>query len=245
MTAPMAAGPCRSELVASVSHGVLTLNGDGSFIYSPNPGFSGADSFTYRAANASGPGNTATVSITVSGTLTAQPPTGLIASSIVGNVITFRWNAPLGGLVPTDYVVEGGLTPGQVLASLRTASAFPIFTVTAPSGAFYVRVHAISGASRSEASNEIRVFINVPSPPSAPANLLGMVNGSSLSLAWRNTFAGGAPTSVMLDVTGSIVGSVPLGPTETATFSAGSPWHVYTRGCAPQMPRARAAPPIP
>jgi hypothetical protein len=211
-------GPMSAVLVTSVSHGALTLNGDGSFIYSPNPGFSGADSFTYRAANASGPGNTATVSITVSGPPTAQPPTGLIASSIVGNVITFRWDAPLGGLLPTDYVVEGGLIPGQVLASLRTDSAFPIYTITAPSGAFYVRVHTISGASRSEASNEIRVFINVPSPPSAPANLVGVVNGSSLSLAWRNTFAGGAPTSVMLDVTGAIVGSLPLGPTDTATF---------------------------
>jgi hypothetical protein len=213
-------GPMSAVLITGVSHGALTLNSDGSFTYSPNPGFSGADGFTYRAVNASGPGNIATVSLTVSGPATAQPPTGLIASSIVGNVITFRWDAPLGGLLPTDYVLEGGLNPGQVLASLRTNSAFPIYTLTAPSGAFYVRVHTISGANRSDASNEIRVFINVPSPPSAPANLLGLVNASSLSVAWRNTFAGGAPTSMMLDVTGAIVGSVPIGPTETATFSA-------------------------
>jgi hypothetical protein len=135
----------------------------------------------------------------------------------VGNVVTFRWDPPLGGLLPTDYVVEGGINPGQVLASLHTG-AYPIFTVTAPTGAFYVRVHTIAGTSRSEASNEIRIFVNLPVLPSAPANLLGLVNGSSLTLAWRNTFAGGAPTSFILDVSGTIVGSLALGASDTATF---------------------------
>jgi PKD repeat protein len=54
-----------------------------------------------------------------------------------------------------------------------------------------------------------------------------LVDGSSLALAWRNTFEGGAPTSVTLDVTGSIVGSVPLGLRDSATF-AGVPPGTYT-----------------
>ncbi len=122
-------GPMSATLVVSVSHGTVTLNGDGSFLYSPDPGFSGADSFTYFVANASGSSSIATVSITVSGTSTPQLPSGLRASSIVGNVVTLRWEPPRGGLVPTDYVVEGGLNPGQVLASFSTGSASPIFTI--------------------------------------------------------------------------------------------------------------------
>ena len=98
-----------------------------------------------------------------------------------------------------------------MLASIPTGSAAPTFTFAAPTGSFYVRMHALNGAFRSAASNEIRIHVNVPVAPSAPANLLGLVNGSTLALAWTNTYAGGAPTSLVLDVTGAIAASVPLG----------------------------------
>lgn len=52
-------------LVSSVSNGLLTLNLDGSFTYTPNPNFNGTDSFTYRAADGSTLSNLATVIITV------------------------------------------------------------------------------------------------------------------------------------------------------------------------------------
>jgi hypothetical protein len=44
--------------VGMPAHGTLTLNQDGSFFYSPNPGYRGLDSFTYYVddgtANSSG-----------------------------------------------------------------------------------------------------------------------------------------------------------------------------------------------
>jgi hypothetical protein len=145
----------------------------------------------------------------------------------VGNVVTLRWNAPQSGLVPTGYLLEGGIAPGQVLASFNTGSPSPNYTFIAPTGTFYVRIHALSGGSRSEASNEVRTVVNVPAVPSAPANDLGLVNGSSVTLAWRNTFDGGAPSSLRLEATGAIVASLPLGLTDTATFS-GVPAGTYT-----------------
>jgi len=69
--------------------------------------------------------------------------------------------------------------------------------------------------------------VHVPVPPSAPAHLLGVVNGSTLALAWTNTYAGGAPAALALDVTGSIVTSLPLGFGESASF-AGVPGGTYT-----------------
>ncbi len=159
--------------------------------------------------------------------LPPAPPEGLVASSVAGSLITVRWTIPSAGPTPTGFLLEGGLSPGQVLASLPTGSAAPTFTFAAPSGSFFVRMHALNGASRSPASNEIRIHVNVPVAPSAPANLLGLVNGSALSLAWRNTFAGGAPTSLVLDVTGAITTSVPLGLTDTFSF-AGVPAGTYT-----------------
>ncbi|NLE67793.1 MAG: hypothetical protein GX608_10255 [Lentisphaerae bacterium] len=41
-----------AELAGGPEHGTLSLNADGSFAYSPEPGFIGADTFTYRAVDA-------------------------------------------------------------------------------------------------------------------------------------------------------------------------------------------------
>ncbi|MBL8135577.1 MAG: PD40 domain-containing protein [Acidobacteria bacterium] len=155
-----------------------------------------------------------------------EPPTDLVASSIVGNRVTLRWTMPPGGPAPTNFVLEGGVYPGQVLASVPTGTSAPAFTFVAPTGSFYVRMHALNGPYRSEASNEVRIYVNVPVAPSAPANLLGLVNGSTLALAWTNTYEGGAPMSLYLNVSGAIYTSVPLGMTESFAF-AGVPPGTY------------------
>lgn len=136
-------------------------------------------------------------------------PTGLVVDEIIGNAVTFRWSIPGFGPAPTNFVIEGGTAPGQVQAGLATGSV-ATFTAEVPAGAFYVRVHALNGEVRSTASNEIRIFVNVPIAPSAPAHLLGLVNGSMLSLVWTNSYAGGEPTSLVLDVTGTVTTSLPL-----------------------------------
>lgn len=56
LTALLAAGP---------AHGTLTLNADGSFRYTPTAGYSGSDSFTYRASDSSALSALTTVTITV------------------------------------------------------------------------------------------------------------------------------------------------------------------------------------
>jgi predicted phage tail protein len=111
---------------------------------------------------------------------------------------------------------------------LPTGSTAPFFTLAnAPSGAFYVRVRTVTAAGTSDPSNEIRVFINTPAAPSAPTNLLATVNGSDVALAWQNTAAGGATTSMMLDATGSFIGSLPVPLGGSASFG-GVPPGTYT-----------------
>lgn len=152
-----------------------------------------------------------------------QPPTGLTATSVVANTVAIAWSAPASGITPTGYVLEGGISPGEVLASIPTGSTATSYTFTAPTGAFYIRMHSVAGAQKSAASNEIRIFVNVPAPPSAPSNLLGMVNGSQLALSWGNTATGGAPTEVLLTVAGTINTSLPLAVTETFSYSSVPP----------------------
>ncbi len=160
-------------------------------------------------------------------TLIAQPPQGLTVDSVAGSIVRLRWTPPAGGLTPTGYVLEGGVTPGDVLASIPTGSVDPVFTFAAPTGAFYVRVHTLSGAERSAPSNEVPLVVNVPVAPSAPANLLALVTGSTLNLSWKNTFGGGAPAGLILDVSGALSASLPIGLSETFGF-AGVPGGTYT-----------------
>ena len=62
--------PITAVLVSGPSHGSLTLNPNGSFIYSPSQNYVGEDSFTYRASDGLTTSNLATVTITV----TNEPP---------------------------------------------------------------------------------------------------------------------------------------------------------------------------
>ncbi|MCG5058906.1 MAG: tandem-95 repeat protein [Limnoraphis sp. WC205] len=57
--------PLEAILVNSPNNGSLNLNGDGSFSYTPNSGFSGVDSFIYTANDGESNSNVATVTINV------------------------------------------------------------------------------------------------------------------------------------------------------------------------------------
>jgi len=57
--------PLTAVLVDGPSNGDLTLNADGSFSYTPDENYNGPDSFTYKANDGAGDGNTVTVSLTV------------------------------------------------------------------------------------------------------------------------------------------------------------------------------------
>jgi hypothetical protein len=72
-------------LMSSPSFGSLGLSSNGGFTYTPNTGFVGTDSFTYRPKGALD-GNTATVSITVSPYL---PPRADFQFIMSGRVATF------------------------------------------------------------------------------------------------------------------------------------------------------------
>ena len=57
-----------ATLVSNVSNGVLIFNSDGAFTYTPNPGYSGPDSFTYVANDGTADSAVAaTVSLAVTG----------------------------------------------------------------------------------------------------------------------------------------------------------------------------------
>jgi VCBS repeat-containing protein len=70
--------PLSAVLVSGPSHGTLVLNADGSFTYTPNTGYTGSDSFSYKASDGSLSSSTATVSLLVNAV--NQAPTAVADS---------------------------------------------------------------------------------------------------------------------------------------------------------------------
>ena len=60
-----AVDPQRAVLVEDVAHGVLTLDGNGSFFYTPEEGFEGVDGFVYQTTNGWEPSEETAAQITV------------------------------------------------------------------------------------------------------------------------------------------------------------------------------------
>jgi hypothetical protein len=68
----------------ATAHGTVVLNTDGSFVYTPASGFSGADSFAYTVSDGSGGSAGATVSLTIA----APPPVVIVSTTPPPVVIT-------------------------------------------------------------------------------------------------------------------------------------------------------------
>jgi uncharacterized protein (DUF1800 family) len=150
-----------------------------------------------------------------------QPPTGLAVSALAGTTVSIGWRAPLTGPAATGYVLEGGVRPGEVLATIPINSAAPAFTFEAPPGAYYIRLRTVAGGAVSRPSSEIRIYVGATSGPTAPRSLAAYGSGSSVVLNWRNTFGGGEPTGIAVDVTqnGARVASIPLPVTTTWSYN--------------------------
>lgn len=99
-------GAMSASVVAATAHGTLAMNGNGGFVYTPVAGFSGTDSFTYRATNSAGPGNIATVTIVVSPAPTVTTVASLPNPSTIGGGVSFM-AAVLVGMTP---VTAGSVT---------------------------------------------------------------------------------------------------------------------------------------
>jgi hypothetical protein len=69
-------------LVTPTAHGALALSANGGFSYTPAAGFSGADSFTYKANDGKDDSAVATVTITIAAT--AAPQTDVVVSGDQG-----------------------------------------------------------------------------------------------------------------------------------------------------------------
>ena len=133
-------------LAGGVANGTLSLQADGSFTYTPNAGFSGTDSFTYRASDGAATSAPATVTLTVAAV--NDPPVarnddaaatagGAVRVDVLANdtdpdgdaLTVTAVGTPSKG---TAQVVEGGAAVRYTPAA--TASGTDTFTYTVSDG---------------------------------------------------------------------------------------------------------------
>jgi len=94
-------------LVTGPANGALTLNGDGSFTYSPNPNFNGSDSFMYKANDGSIDSNVATVTISVTAVNDAPVAVDDYAATPKNTPIIIN-------ILANDYDVDSTINPDTV-----------------------------------------------------------------------------------------------------------------------------------
>jgi VCBS repeat-containing protein len=129
----------RAILVSSPAHGSLTLNSNGSFSYTPNTGFTGDDTFTYKANDGALDSNVATVTINVSGGS---------QTSLVPNVL---------GKTQADAAAM------LVAANLRQGATANAYSDTAPAGLVIAQDSAPGTAVASQTAVDLTLSLG-PNP---------------------------------------------------------------------------------
>ncbi len=152
-----ASGPSGDPLSASVesppTHGSLTLDGDGSFTYAPDPGYAGADSFSYRASDSAGAYATANVALTV-----AEPPSASISTPLDGGAYV------QGQVVNADFSCADGLGgPGISSCAGSVADGAAIDTSAVGSHTF-----TVAATSKDGLEGQVSVAYTVDAPAPVP-----------------------------------------------------------------------------
>lgn len=144
---PDAGTTLTAVLVSSTSNGTLTLNADGSFTYVPNPGFTGTDSFTYRASDGELQSDPVTVTIAVSATPNMGEPIIVgPTSGVRAQTLTFLLSVTGGTADNVTYSIDwnGDGTVDQTITGPGTGVA--VTHVFGTSGTYNVRVQTGSSS---------------------------------------------------------------------------------------------------
>ncbi len=148
-----------SVRVSGPAHGTLALNANGSFTYTPTAGYSGADSFAYKANDGKVSGNTATVAITVRPVLfeLAVGSGSGDGSYASGAVVNIRADAAPSGMVFDRWIGNTALIANVTASSTTLTMSSSAATVTATYKSSAGTVLDITSALWESGNQELRV----------------------------------------------------------------------------------------
>jgi VCBS repeat-containing protein len=145
-----------SQLISAPAHGSLTLNANGSFLYTPAAGFGGADSFSYVASDGSLSSNIATVSFNVTGVNSAPVAVNDIFTTLEDTTLT----QSLPGVLLNDLDAEGD----AMTVTVVTPPAHGSLTLNTNGSFSYIPAPNFNGADGfTYVANDGRLASNVAS----------------------------------------------------------------------------------
>jgi VCBS repeat-containing protein len=216
--------PLSAALVSGPSHGTLQVNANGSFTYTPNANYNGADSFTYKVSDRVADSNVATVALTVKGVNDA-PAAGADAYATDEDA-TLTVAAP--GVLGNDADADGD----ALAAALATAPAHAAaFTLNADGGFAYAPAANYNGTDAftytasdghgGTATGTVTLTVrSVNDAPDAADDTAAVAEDGSVNVGvlGNDTDADGDPLAVASVAQGAH-GAVTINPDGTVTYT--------------------------
>ena len=181
-------GAVSATLVSNVTNGSLTLNADGSFLYTPTANYNGPDSFTYTASDAAlATSNVATVNLTV--TAVNDAPVGVTDSYSTLRNVTLTVPLGTGVLVnDTDMDTAAGSLTAVLFANAANGSvtlnangSFSYVPNTGYAGADSFTYRVSDGALQSP-NTTVNITVIGASVPTGNADAYSVIRNSSLTV---------------------------------------------------------------
>ena len=193
--------PLTVTLVSGPTHGTLTLNPDGTFVYTPSSNYAGTDSFTYRASDGAANSNVATVTLTV--TEVDDPPVAVADGATVaeGGTVTILIGGATSVLANDTDPENGALTAAVVTGPTNgtlTLNANGTFSYTHNGGETTTDSFTYRADDGTSNSNIVTVSIAVNPVNDAP---VAVADRASVLRGGTVTSLTGGATSVLANDT--------------------------------------------
>jgi VCBS repeat-containing protein len=171
--------PLVAVLDSGVSHGLLTLDPNGSFVYTPTLSYIGPDSFTYRANDGIDNSNLATVSLTITGTNTSPVALDDASTTPEDNSVTVNILANDTDADGDPLNISGVTQPANGTAIIQGASVLytPDLNYFGSDGFSYTISDGRGGTATANVSIDVTP---VNDPPVANSDTYTTTQGSSL-----------------------------------------------------------------
>ena len=168
-----------AALVSGATHGIVTLDRDGGFRYTPAAGYSGIDHFDYHATDSSGQSSgAAQVAIHVT-PLGAAPGTYSVAG---GSTLTVGAPGLLAGAVGSGLHAQLATSPGHGSVSVNADGSFSYSSASGFVGLDSFQFVVADGAGQSSAALTVLISVGA-SPPSVVAETFsGAVGNTELQV---------------------------------------------------------------
>ena len=218
-----------SVLGTGPGHGTVTVHSDGSFTYTPDPGFAGADSFTYRLTDNLG--------------LSSAPATVTISVAPVFSVSVDGASSPTTVLYATAANLGETGVPASATGTLTFSTSpggLPLCSLTFPTastgcqaptdlaaGVYTVTASFADATTDASSAGQNSVQLTVSAAPVVASIYGGQVYGASNSTLG---YTDNAPSGVT--VTGSLTCSTVNGGQQIGPALAATSYTVDSSGCS-------------